>query len=311
MPSYHQGEIAVQELVGVRAEGARLEGLIADHVPERVRDFLETVDAAATAARSPDGRVWASLWLGLPGFLASSSDGDCLVVKRQLQRPSPDDPVDAHGRPGDPFGMLAIDFFTRRRFRINGTIAGSTDEALAVTVHEAFVNCPKYIQRRVPVTAEASPPAARATHGAALDDERIALVARADTAFIATGHPHHGLDVSHRGGVPGFIRAADARTLVLPDYRGNNMFTTFGNLAVSPRAGLAVVDFEARRILSITGEAHVSYGDAPGMDGAERVCRFTVASWVELAMPGPTRWLLLDRSPFNPPLTDEPFEAAG
>ena len=83
----------------------------------------------------------------------------------------------------------------------------------------------------------------------------MALVRDADTYFIASSVPPsrlersaaHGVDVSHRGGKPGFVRvdrdADGVDTLTVPDFSGNNMFNTLGNLSVYPRAGLLFVDF--------------------------------------------------------------------
>ena len=291
-------------MVGVHAATARLEGAIADTVPARVRDFVSLFDSVALCAASSDGRLWTSLWLGNPGFLESSADGDVVTVRRGPSRASADDPVSTSCVPGGNIGMLAIDFATRRRLRINGTIAAVDERALVVAVRESFVNCPKYIQRRARGVARPPSFESATVRGQALDLERATRIERADTAFIATTHPARGLDVSHRGGEPGFIRALDGRTLSFPDYAGNNMFTTLGNLAVSPLAGLAIVDFGAARILSMTGTARFSVEQAepPRRAEAARECTFAVESWVEFSMLRSPEWLLLERSPFNPPM---------
>lgn len=127
-------------MVGVHAATARLEGAIADTVPARVRDFVSLFDSVALCAASSDGRLWTSLWLGNPGFLESSADGDVVTVRRGPSRASADDPVSTSCVPGGNIGMLAIDFATRRRLRINGTIAAVDERALVVAVRESFVN---------------------------------------------------------------------------------------------------------------------------------------------------------------------------
>ena len=302
MPTYHEGEIAVQESAGVREAAARLEAAIADTIPERARGFVATFGAVAVSAMSGDDRIWTSLWIGSAGFLDCSANGDVVTVSRQMSETSPDDPMNAYCKPGGDVGMLAIDFATRRRLRINGTIAALDEHVLAVDVRESFVNCPKYIQRRVGAPNGPLPSEAATRRGESLARDCIELVERADTTFIATMHPARGLDVSHRGGEPGFIQALNERTLAFADYRGNNMFTTLGNLAVSPRAGFAVVDFDSARILSMTGTARFSSAPAAA-DVVEtgRVCTFSVESWIEFSMRGASSWLLLERSPFNPP----------
>ncbi|WP_221469511.1 pyridoxamine 5'-phosphate oxidase family protein [Cohnella nanjingensis] len=65
----------------------------------------------------------------------------------------------------------------------------------------------------------------------------------------------------HRGGSPGFVRGAGDRELVFPDYFGNSMFNTLGNLHVNPRSGLPFIDFEPGGTLQLTGEAEVLWGE--------------------------------------------------
>ena len=85
-----------------------------------------------------------------------------------------------------------------------------------------------------------APPIERA---AALSPKHAQLIANADTFFLGTIHPSRGADASHRGGPPGFVRV-DGNRLWWPDYPGNNMFNSFGNLAVDPSAALLFIDFD-------------------------------------------------------------------
>ncbi len=85
----------------------------------------------------------------------------------------------------------------------------------------------------------------------------MALIAAADTFFIATAVGAEagaaaGVDVSHRGGRPGFVQVNDHRTLTIPDYAGNHHFNTFGNLELNPRAGLLFVEFQRGDLLYLT-----------------------------------------------------------
>jgi hypothetical protein len=304
MTGYHEGEIVVQERAGVRDAAARLEGMIAETIPERALPFLADRRAVAACAAAPDGRLWASLWLGASGFLTGTPACDQVVLRRDAMSISPDDPVFGYVAPGAPLGLLAIDFDTRRRLRLNGVVAdGAPRNSVVMDVHEAFVNCPKYIQRRVVRESSTSSAESPAQRGDTLDEARKAFIARADTAFIATTHPTRGLDVSHRGGSPGFIAVTDDRTFSFPDYSGNNIFATLGNLAVASAAGFAVVDFASRRVLSMTGRAASIY-DYDRAHGIERGCEFHVDSWVEFTMHGVSNWQLVERSPFNPPCFD-------
>jgi predicted pyridoxine 5'-phosphate oxidase superfamily flavin-nucleotide-binding protein len=140
--------------------------------------------------------------------------------------------------------------------------------------------------------------------GEALDASRLDFVARVDTAFVASRHAERGADVSHRGGRPGFLVPLDARTIRVPDYAGNGLYQTLGNLLVDPRAGLTLVDFPRRRVLSLTGTAQVRFDDAvaDATGDTGRSWTLTVERWIEL--PLSASWKLVEPSPFNPPLAE-------
>ncbi len=138
--------------------------------------------------------------------------------------------------------------------------------------------------------------------GAGLDEAAIARVQRADTLFIASasaprpgaGHSE-GVDVSHRGGEPGFVQVARTEAgvvLSLPDYPGNQFFNTLGNLTLHPLAGLLVVDYEEGGLLHIAAQAEVLWDRAAraAWPGAQRVLRLTVlrALWRPQVLPW--RW---------------------
>ena len=95
--------------------------------------------------------------------------------------------------------------------------------------------------------------------------EDIELIRSADTFFLGTTHPERGNDASHRGGPAGFVYA-ERKTVEWPDYPGNNMFNSFGNLAVDPTAALLFIDFRNGRTLQLSGSANVVW-DTPAADG--------------------------------------------
>jgi len=301
---FHAGEIAVQERTGERPIARRLCTMIGDRLVEGARAFLSHQGTAAVGAAGPDGALWASLWCGAPGFLRGDEHGERVQVVSALDGTSAADPVRRIIRAGDPLGLLVIDFETRRRLRGNGTASRVDTTGLDLRAREACGNCIKYIQRRQRTDGLPGGATTRVTHGRALDGERRRLIAQADTAFVASIHPERGLDVSHRGGRPGFVHLADERTLRIPDYPGNGMFQTLGNFEIDTRAGLALIDFERRRVLSLTGHAVAIFGaEDPGhpAGGNGRYWSFTVERWVEFSLPSTMAWTLVERSPFNPP----------
>ena len=79
---------------------------------------------------------------------------------------------------------------------------------------------------------------------------------------IAESYPPHGgekrtVDVSHRGGKPGFVRVGDDGTLTIPDFVGNFLFNTLGNLLLNPRAGLVIADFGTGDMLFLSGVTEI------------------------------------------------------
>jgi predicted pyridoxine 5'-phosphate oxidase superfamily flavin-nucleotide-binding protein len=304
---FHAGEIAAQERAGERAVARRRGPMIGDRLVDAARAFLSHQGVVAVGAAGSDGTLWASLWCGAPGFLRSDELGEHVEVSSALGRTLSEDPVRPLLQTGAPFAMLVIDFETRRRLRINGTVSRNDATALELHVRETFGNCSKYIQRRERRDEPSSGPPMRIERGRALDDERRSVIARTDTVFVTSIHPERGLDVSHRGGHPGFVKLDGERMLRLPDYPGNSMFQTLGNFEVDPRAGLALIDFERCRVLSLTGNAVAAFSaEDPGhpIGGTGRYWCFTVEQWVEFSLPPTMRWTLIERSPFNPSPND-------
>ena len=295
---FHPGEIAVQERAGVRASAEKIGGSIDDAIPGPAAHFLAQRYALYLGSMDADGRPWASELVGPPGFLRATGPSRVRIAAQ----PAPGDPLDENLRQPGAVGLLAIDLATRRRFRVNGIASRASDGAIDVAVAQAFGNCPKYIQRREPVAVEERPATSDVVRSATLSEAARERIARADTFFLATVHPTAGADVSHRGGRPGFVRAVDDRTLVWPDYAGNRMFMSLGNLAVDPRAGVLFVDFDTGDVVHATGRATVDWdpGRAAALPGAERVVEFAIDAVVESRAASPLRWRLVEPSPVNP-----------
>jgi predicted pyridoxine 5'-phosphate oxidase superfamily flavin-nucleotide-binding protein len=300
---FHDGELAVQRRAGVRDEAARLAPMLA---PAELRGglaaFLADRTFAVLAARDRAGRLWASPLTGAPGFLAVTSPTTLQVTAA----PPAGDPL--HGlSAGQQAGLIAIEFAARRRVRLNGTLTEAGQGRLVLDVEQAYGNCPQYIQQRLLARDDAGQAADQdqARHGTALDAADAGLIGRADTFFLGTAHPERGADASHRGGPPGFVRV-EGNQLWWPDYPGNNMFNSFGNLAVNPEAALLFIDFAAGGTLHLSGTASVEWSQPgrPGDDGRTgRRGRFTLERLVFGRLPR-AREVAHRPYPRNPELTD-------
>lgn len=260
LTGFHPGELEVQRRSGVSREAARLVSMLAPpHLDGGPANFLAQREFAVLTARDDDGTLWTSPLLGPTGFLHAHG-----TTLRVHTGPAPGDPL---GRltAGQPAGLLAMEFAIRRRMRVNGVLTAAGPDGLTIDVEQAFGNCPAYIQRRVlePVTSAA--PEHEAMESTTLSPRQRAVVRAADTFFLGTAHPAHGADASHKGGSPGFVRV-DGDDLWWPDYAGNNMFNSLGNIAANPEAALLFVDFATGELLHLTGIAGLEWS-APGSHG--------------------------------------------
>ncbi len=294
---YHEGEIAGQNQAGV-FDPAELDGNGLDSTfDSRATVFLAQQPWTVIAALDRDCRVWTSLLHGPTGFL-QVDNVNTLTVHASLP---PGDPLGESFQHESEIGMLVLDPRTRRRMRINGQAQRTGERTLLVKTREVFANCPKYIQRREvvgPVSSELTQ-TIRASGLTAVHRERLA---RADTFFIGSIHAEAGVDCSHRGGNPRFVHVLDERRLAFPDYSGNNMFQTLGNLSLDPRAGLLFLDFETGDTLQLTGTATIIWESARLRDwpGAHRLVEFEVGQVIARERAFPLRWRLIDYSPSNP-----------
>jgi hypothetical protein len=269
---FHAGELAVQRQAGVRDEAARLSGMLAAAgLSGGVARFLAGRTFLVVTGRDGSGRLWTSPLTGPPGFLEVRS-GRELAVHAAFPAGDP-----LHGiAAGQKVGLTAVEFGTRRRLRVNGTLTVTGRDLLVVDVEQAYGNCPQYIQQRL-LAPDARAPGGDVRRGTALEPADAELIRSADTFFLGTVNPERGADASHKGGAPGFVRVDD-QGLRWPDYPGNNLFNSLGNLTVNPEAALLFFDFTTGRTLHLSGTAQIEWGQAgrPGDDGhTGRSVRFT------------------------------------
>ncbi|AOF86472.1 pyridoxamine 5'-phosphate oxidase family protein [Hydrogenophaga sp. RAC07] len=302
MTAFHAGERALQARVGVQAQMAQIgPRVMRDHMPDQHREFFGLLPFVVVGSLDGLGQPWASVLAGAPGFM-QSPDPTHLHIRAQ---PLPHDPLQHTLHEGAAIGLLGMQPHTRRRNRMNGTVH-LQDGGLRVEVGQSFGNCPKYIQAREPAWTDAAPAAQVVHQGPGLNDVARELIRAADTFFIATAHPQaaaaheprHGLDVSHRGGAPGFVKVEGDR-LTVPDFVGNQFFNTLGNIAVHPLAGLLFVDFERGERLYLAARASVVW-DGPELAafaGAQRLLRLDVTQVVHVQGGLPLRWGPAERSP--------------
>jgi predicted pyridoxine 5'-phosphate oxidase superfamily flavin-nucleotide-binding protein len=281
---FHQGEKAAQALAGVATPNAA----IRDWMPDQHRAFFGLLPFLPIATVDADGAPVATILTGAPGFIASPDPNTLRIAAS----PDPADPAAPFFVPGAPVGILGLDLATRRRNRANGSLHAVGPGGMTVAVWQSFGNCPQYIQTRMAHASTAMPVPAEILTG--VDAAAAAMIAASDTFFVATNSgngagPMGGVDISHRGGRPGFA-AVEGNTLTIPDFHGNNYFNTLGNLLLDPRAALLFVDWTSGTLLHLQGQAEILWNDTQGFAGAERLWRISVTSGWRRPGALPLRW---------------------
>ncbi len=317
--TYHEGELFVQRRVD-QVEQARRNGrAISDSILKGALKYIEQQPLAVFGSVDGEENIWASVLVGKPGFMRAP-DERTVEVDLTLTARNRQDPFWTNIEHNSQVGMLIIDLGTRRRLRINGRISRTAqDERLRLHVAESYPNCPKYIQRRhaTAPTLEGASRSLEPLQAHSLKPDQQAFIRSVDTFFVASAHPERGVDASHRGGNPGFIRVLGDRSIRVPDYAGNSMFNTLGNFTVNAHAGLVFFDFKGTRMLQLTGRPEILWDvDDPTNEtgGTGRYWDLEIDRCLETHVPQQHEWEFLDSSPHNPELATagaEQIPAAG
>lgn len=176
-------------------------------------------------------------------------------------------------------------------------------------IDNSLGNCPKYLNKRHIKPAISKPKLlSTSTH---LSPHALQLISKADLFFISSANNDLDMDTNHRGGPTGFLRVAShddennsesATVLCWPEYSGNRLYQTLGNLAVYPKAGLCIPDFETGDCLYLSGTTEILVGSAAEefLPHSNLCVKFFVVSLrlVEHALP--FRGVLGEKSIYHP-----------
>lgn len=303
---FHAGELALQDMVGARARvHSYAPRMIRPFLPDQHRVFYRELPYLFVGAVDHDSQPWATVWFGDPGFVGSP-DAYTLSIADVRQE---GDPVSACVVEGAELGFLGLALHNRRRNRVNGRVAQGSENQVTIKVSQSFGNCPKYIQKRIfaPLEPREKSPVL-VENRSVFSEEDLRMIEQADTFFIASiaarpsENAKRGVDVSHRGGKPRFVKALSDGRLIIPDFAGNNHFNTLGNIHETGTAGLLFIDFQTGDVLQATGEAELLWPDECEWfyGGAERYLMFSPQKVVRRNSAVPIGWYLIDASPFIP-----------
>lgn len=291
---FHAGELRAHELAGGGPPGFA----IRDAMPDQHRDFFSMLQYVMLATTDSCGAPVATIVTGPAGFIDAPDAQLLHIAPRAIWQPD----VLTLLQPGKPVGLLGIDLGNRRRNRANGIVRRIDEHGIELQVTQSFGNCPKYIQVRKVEHAENGAVIGQTHVAHNLDGSAIDMIAAADTFFVASSidiqKNEGGVDVSHKGGHPGFVRV-DGDTLTIPDFVGNRYFNTLGNLLVDDRAALLFVDFSNGSLLHLQGRAGIVWKvpEEERFDGAERLWRFHVQRVQRTTHAIPLRWTFKEESP--------------
>ncbi|OLN85276.1 hypothetical protein CCHL11_04353 [Colletotrichum chlorophyti] len=317
---FHSGERAVQDLLGVPKQGNPTAAGLPAHYGFRIA----AAPLLALGTLDDRGRPWTTLWGGEAGAVARPVAEDVLGVRSKVD--VSDDPVlralwggDAREgevvRPGEGGGGklvsgLSLDLETRDRVKIAGRmVAGAVNDGevqIAVMVEESLGNCPKYINKKV-LRARGEVVKGAVERGLPLSEEAVDAVRRADMVFLASGHAE-SMDTNHRGGSSGFVRVArndgQGVEIIYPEFSGNRLYQTLGNLKVNPSVGITIPDFDTADVLYLTGTASILVGQdaAAYLPRTKLAVKITVTDAVFVKAGLPFTASSLEPSPYNPPV---------
>ncbi|KAK6507899.1 hypothetical protein TWF481_006320 [Arthrobotrys musiformis] len=340
---WHPGEQNIQRLLHVPYQ----ENPTRYYLPPGVSHFLSICPLIAIGTTSSSGQPWASLLTGVPGFARNFGPG---VIGMQ-SAVGAGDPIyetldekvwgeqmnDGESRGEGMIAGLGVNLERRQRVKFYGRSKkgmrrlekGKGLVTLMMEVEQSLGNCPKYMNARHFDVVQVDQPA-NFTQSyevpTTLPQDALDLISNSDMFFVASRNGFTDMDVNHRGGPTGFVRVLpqtssgssdqEPTTLVWPEYSGNRLYQTLGNLQVTPLAGLTFADFYTGDMLYLTGTTEILIGpDAERvMHKSKLAVKFTVTGaryakdslGIRVAAPDAVRW-----SPYNPAVRYLAAEAQG
>ncbi|KAL8738296.1 MAG: hypothetical protein Q9181_000885 [Wetmoreana brouardii] len=217
---------------------------------------------------------------------------------------------------------LGIDLATRSRVKLAGRVvasaldrlsgelqdgsAGVTQAQMVIKIEQSLGLCPKYLNKKQIVPTLPEPELV--SDALPLPLGATKLLAKADLFFISSSYNGLTMGTNNRGGPPGFLRVMEndssGTALVYPEYSGNRLYQTLGNLHTTPRAGIVIPDLDSGDVLYVTGTTEILIG--PEAAGLLPRSNLAVKVHVEetrfVRKSLPFRGRAGEPSPYNPPV---------
>lgn len=325
--SWHGGEEQMHQVMRVPAE---TDNPTVPALSPQLANHLQIAPLIAVGTVDKEGQPWVTLWGGEPG-LARSLGGGVVgirtpvagrydpIVEELVGTEATCQVVREEGQ-GRMVSGLTIDLETRKRVKmygrmVAGALSSREDEVtgheekiaeiqLVLKIEQSLGNCPKYLNSKHIVPNFSRPEIVDNTPQ--LSTGALHLLSKADLFFVSSAQHDHDMDTNHRGGPPGFMRVVSneqsGAVICWPEYSGNRLYQSMGNLAINPVAGACVPDFETGDMLYFTGKTQILVGkDAHAMlPRSNLAVKLTIISARFVASALPFRGIEGQRSPYNP-----------
>ena len=292
---WHEGEKKMHRLTRVEQQ----DNPTSPFLTPRAAHLIQRFPLMAVGTLDGENRPWCTVWGGETPMsqtvaqsiigIRTNVDASFDPVVEAIWQGKDGGEVVKEEAPGRMISALSISLEDRNRVKLAGRmVAGaltahtSNDEEetesensshqkgkvgqiqLVVKIEQSLGNCPKYLNKNTITPAIPSPVlASTATY---LTAEAIDLISKADFFFISSVHAHSDMDCNYRGGPAGFLRISQPTllssptTLIWPEYSGNNLYQTLGNLSSTPLAGIVIPDLTTGSVLYITGTTTLHHG---------------------------------------------------
>ncbi|PYI11343.1 putative oxidoreductase [Aspergillus sclerotiicarbonarius CBS 121057] len=326
--AFHQGERKMHSLLRVPPQ----DNPTVPSLSFGAAYLLRTAPLLAIGSLDQEGRPWSTVWGGEAGFASPITQSTIEVntpvdksydpVVETLLRDLAIDPAATSKGHRNIWSGLVIDLDTRRRAklygrRIFGSLGPEDQKGLPglghagiahLTVHidASLGNCPKYLNKKHIIPTLPAPKLI--SDSPQLPPEAVGLLNRVDCLFVSSSHSGIDMDTNIRGGPPGFVRLVSngpsGAVFAYPEYSGNRLYQTLGNLQVNPLAGYVFPDFDNGNALYVTGQTQVLIGkDAARVlprSNLAVLVTVTAARYVEKSLS--FRGIVGEPSPYNPPV---------
>ncbi len=300
---FHDGQLAVQKITG-EAEIAEMRiPMIQSSLHPRSIPFIEHQILAFIGSEDRKGDLWLSLLVGDRGFIKIPSVEEIIIDLSKLTS-NRQDIFFENIKSNPTVGLLFHEAARRARYRAWG-VATEVDNELSIKIRMGYPSCPKHIQREhIEVSDDAGIISPTYTKGNDLGEAEKNWIKSAHTFFISTQTKKGDIESSHRGGDPGFIEIQENGHLRVPDYVGNSMFSTLGNIYENPKAALLFVDYKKGETLQLSGTAKLEFEQNSEDDFYKsgetgRFWTFETKHWIRTTNHHTVQAEFLDFSPFN------------